>query len=115
MVNRVIVGAHYGMRDWLAQRITAVVMILYVLLFVVLVVSGPKLDFATWRMLFSPQWMKFATLLFLFSVYWHAWIGVRDIVMDYVNSAAIRLTLYSLVISALFVYAAWSVRILWGL
>lgn len=115
MVNRVVVGAHYGMRDWLAQRITAVIMVLYVLLFVVLVVSGPKLDFATWRMLFTPQWMKFATLLFLFSLFAHAWIGVRDIVMDYVNSAAIRLSLYSLVIAALFVYAAWSVRILWGI
>lgn len=115
MVNRVVVGAHYGMRDWLMQRITAVIMVLYVLLFVVMVASGPKLDFATWRMLFSPQWMKFATLLFLASLFVHAWIGVRDIVMDYITSAALRLALYSLVITALFVYAAWSVRILWGL
>jgi succinate dehydrogenase / fumarate reductase, membrane anchor subunit len=115
MVNRVIVGAHYGLRDWLAQRITAVIMATYVLVFVVLLVSGPKLDYAVWRALFSPQWMKFATLLFFFSLFLHAWIGVRDIVMDYVNSAAVRLAIYSLVIIALFVYAAWSVRILWGI
>ena len=115
MVNRVVVGAHYGMRDWLVQRISAVIMVLFVLLFVGLVIAGPKLDFATWRMLFTPQWMKLATLLFMFSVFVHAWIGVRDIVMDYVKSAAVRLTLYSLFIAALFVYAAWSVRILWGI
>jgi len=115
MVNRVIVGAHYGLRDWLVQRVTAVIITLYVLLFFGLVLSGPKLDFATWRLLFSPQWMKVATLLFMISVFVHAWIGVRDIIMGYVNSAGLRLALYSVVISALFVYAAWSARILWGI
>jgi succinate dehydrogenase / fumarate reductase membrane anchor subunit len=115
MVNRVIVGAHYGLRDWLVQRVTAVIMLLYVLLFFGLVLSGPRLDFATWRLLFTPQWMKFATFLFMVSVFVHAWIGVRDIVMDYVNSAGLRLALYSVFISVLFIYAAWSVRILWGL
>jgi succinate dehydrogenase / fumarate reductase membrane anchor subunit len=115
MVNRVIVGAHYGLRDWLVQRVTAVIMLVYVVLFFGLVLSGPALDFATWRLLFTPQWMKFATLLFMVSVFVHAWIGVRDIVMDYVNSAGVRLALYSVFISALFLYAAWSVRILWGL
>ena len=114
MVNRIVVGAHYGLRDWLAQRITAVIIALYALLFLVLLLSGPKLDYATWRLLFTPQWMKFATLLFLFSVYVHAWIGVRDIVMDYVKPVWIKVALYSVFICALLVYAAWSVRILWG-
>ena len=114
MVNRIVVGAHYGLRDWLAQRITAVIITLYAFLFLGLLLSGPKLDFATWRLLFTPQWMKLATLLFLFSVYVHAWIGVRDIVMDYVKPVWIKLVLYSLFICALLVYVAWSVRILWG-
>ncbi len=26
MVNRIVVGAHYGLKDWLVQRVTAVVM-----------------------------------------------------------------------------------------
>jgi len=115
MVNRLVVGAHYGLRDWLFQRLTAVFMIIYVAVFFVLVVSGPALDFATWRMIFTPQWMKFATLLFLFSLYLHAWIGVRDIVMDYIKHAGLRLALYSVFVAALLVYAAWSVRILWGI
>ena len=106
--------AHYGLRDWLFQRMTAVVMILYTALFVVLLVSSPKLDHATWRALFSPQWMKLATLLFLFCVFLHAWIGMRDIVMDYIKPVWIKMTLYTAVICALLVYAAWSVRILWG-
>jgi len=31
--KRLVVGAHYGLRDWLAQRVTAVVMAAYVIVF----------------------------------------------------------------------------------
>ena len=31
MVERIVSGAHYGLRDWLMQRVTAVVMALYAL------------------------------------------------------------------------------------
>ena len=114
MVNREVVGAHYGLRDWLAQRVTAVVMALYTMLFLVTLLSAPKIDFAVWRQLFAPQWMKLATLLFLASLYLHAWIGVRNIFMDYVKSSSLRLALYVIVIAALIVYAGWSAQILWG-
>ncbi len=114
MVDRTVVGAHYGLRGWLAQRVTAVVMALYTLLFLCLLLSAPKIDFATWRQLFTPQWMKLATLLFLVSLYLHAWIGVRNIFMDYIKSSALRLVLYVIVIAALVAYAGWSVQILWG-
>jgi len=74
----------------------------------------PVLDHAAWRGLFTPQWMKLATLLFLLSVYYHAWIGVRNIFMDYIKHGGVRLALHSLVIAALIVYAAWSAQILWS-
>ena len=115
MVDRAVVGAHYGLRDWLAQRVTAVVMVLYTLLFLAVLISSPKLDFSVWRQLFAPQWMKLATLLFLLSLYLHAWIGMRNILMDYIKSAGLRLVLYAIVIGALVAYAGWSVRILWGI
>ncbi len=114
MVEREIVGAHYGLRDWLAQRITAIVMALYTLLFLALLSGAPKLDFAAWRLLFAPQWLKLATLLFLLSLYFHAWVGMRNIVMDYIKSSSLRLALYAVVIAALAVYAGWSVQILWS-
>lgn len=114
MVKRQTVGAHYGLRDWLAQRVTAIVMALYTLLFLALLIGAPKVDFAAWRQLFAPQWLKLATLLFLLSLYYHAWVGVRNIVMDYVKSSSLRLALYVIVIAALIVYAGWSVQILWS-
>jgi len=59
--------------------------------------------------------MRSFSLLFLFAVFYHAWIGVRDIVMDYVKPAKIRLVIYVLVILALLLYSIWAVQILWGM
>ena len=63
--------------------------------------SGPPLDYATWRAIFALQWMKFATLLFLFGVFLHAWIGMRNIFMDYIKPLWLRLSLQVLTILAL--------------
>ena len=114
MVNRDVVGAHYGLRDWLAQRLTAIVMTLYSVLFILVLLCARELDFAGWREVFAPQWMKLATLLFLVSLFLHAWIGVRNIFMDYVKHGGVRLALYTLAIAWLVVCAGWSVQILWS-
>lgn len=115
MVKREVVGAHYGLRDWLAQRITAVVMAVYTFLVLAVLASLPGLDYWHWKALWELPVMRYATMLFLLSVYLHAWIGVRDIFMDYLKDPGLRLALYVIVIAALVSYAAWSVQILWGL
>lgn len=115
MVNRVVTGAHYGLRDWLVQRVTAVVMVLYSLFFAVDLLLQPALDYDTWSELFSSNVMRSFTLLFLLCVFYHAWVGVRDIVMDYVKPAGLRLAIHVVVILALVLYAIWSVQILWGM
>jgi len=115
MVNRVVTGAHYGLRDWLVQRISALVMAIYSVLLAGFLLWQPYVDYDIWTALFSYLAMKSFTLLFLLSLFYHAWIGVRDIVMDYIKPPGIRLTVYVLVILALFMYAIWSVQILWGM
>jgi succinate dehydrogenase / fumarate reductase membrane anchor subunit len=114
MVNRIVVGAHYGLKDWLLQRLTAVVMTVYTVIVGVAVLSRPSMDYAAWKALFAPQWFRVASLIFLFCLFYHAWIGVRDILMDYIQPTALRLSLETLVVLALVVYAFWSVTILWG-
>ena len=115
MVDRIVSGAHYGLRDWLMQRVTATVMALYSVFMVAFLVTHQPLQFEDWSGLFHNQWMRFASLLFLLSLYLHAWVGVRDILMDYVHPTALRLTAEVLVILALVSCTAWSVQILWGL
>lgn len=111
--KRIVVGAHYGLRDWLAQRITAVIMAVYTVVLLVAVLCLPALTYGNWAGLFASSWMKVATLLAILSLIYHAWIGVRDIYMDYLKSAGLRLFLQVLTIVALIGYAAWSAIILW--
>ncbi|MDP2879565.1 MAG: succinate dehydrogenase, hydrophobic membrane anchor protein [Sulfuricella sp.] len=104
-----------GLRDWLMRRVTAVVMALYSLFMAAFLLTHQPLQFADWSGLFGNPWMRLASLLALLCLYLHAWGGVRSILMDYVRSAAIRLTVEVLVILVLVGCAAWSVQILWGL
>ena len=113
MVKRIVVGAHYGLRDWLAQRVTAVIMAAYSVIVAAKLLSGPSLTFAAWRDLFAHGWMRVATLLFAVSVAWHMWVGVRDILMDYVKPDGVRLTLQVLVLVTIGAYAGWTIQILW--
>ena len=115
MVDRIVTGAHYGLSDWLVQRITAVLMAIYILFMVGYIALHPDIGYDRWTGLFSNQVMRACSLLFLLSVYYHAWVGMRDIVMDYVKSAGVRLAVYILVIIALLLYVIWAVQILWGL
>ena len=115
MVNRIVTGAHYGLRDWLAQRVTAVVMAVYALVVAGLLLRQASFGYDTWIELFSGNVMRTFSMLFLLSLFYHAWIGVRDIVMDYVKPAGVRLLIHVLVILALVLYVIWSVQILWGL
>jgi succinate dehydrogenase / fumarate reductase membrane anchor subunit len=115
MVNRVVTGAHYGLRDWLVQRVTAAVMALFVLAVVIYLLLQPRVDYDVWTDLFSGNVMRSFALLFLLSLFYHAWIGVRDIVMDYVHPAGLRLLAHVLVILTLVMYVIWSVQILWGM
>lgn len=115
MLNRVVTGAHYGLRDWLAQRVTAVVMVLFTLFVAVYLLLQPSVDYDVWTRLFSGSVMRSFSLLFLLSLFYHAWIGVRDIVMDYVKPASVRLLVHVLVILVLLLYVIWSVQILWGM
>jgi succinate dehydrogenase / fumarate reductase membrane anchor subunit len=113
MVKRVIVGAHYGTRDWLAQRVTAAIMAVYVVGVVALMASRAPLTYETWKSLFAQGWMRVATLLFVLSLAWHAWVGARDILMDYVKHDGLRLALQVLTVLLLAGYASWTIEILW--
>lgn len=111
--KRLVVGAHYGLRDWLIQRITAVILAVYTLFLVMMLLAQSEPGYESWAGLFAPLWMKVLTLIALASLIWHAWIGVRDIWMDYVKPAGLRLALYVLTVLWLLACAIWSVMVLW--
>jgi succinate dehydrogenase / fumarate reductase membrane anchor subunit len=115
VINRIVVGAHYGLKDWIAQRATAVVMAFYsVFIVAIFLVLGPT-DFEVWRSIFANGPVKFFTFLFALSLFYHAWVGIRDLWMDYVKPVSVRFTLHILTLLALIGYTAWTAAILWRL
>lgn len=112
-MKRVVVGAHYGLASWLAQRVTAVVMALYSLTLLVVFIRGAPISYGAWKDLFALGWMRVGTLLFAVSLAWHAWVGVRDILMDYARPDCLRFALQVITILVLGAYLGWTVQILW--
>lgn len=108
------VVAHYGWKDWLIQRITAVIMLVFSVLIIGFFLVHGKVSFAEWKQLFASPIMRILTLLFFLSVFYHAWIGIRDVLMDYIKPVSIRLTLQVAVVLFLVVCSIWTISILWG-
>jgi succinate dehydrogenase / fumarate reductase membrane anchor subunit len=113
--KRIVVGAHYGLSDWLAQRVTALLMALYTLVLVVQVLIPGEMGYDKWAGIFSAQWMKVLTFVVFVALAWHAWVGVRDIWMDYVKPVGMRLALQVFTIVWLVGCAGWAVQVLWRL
>jgi succinate dehydrogenase / fumarate reductase membrane anchor subunit len=114
--KRVVAGAHYGIRDWMAQRVTAVVLALFTLIVLVQVLfsKGP-LGYDHWAGIFAAQWMKTLTFVVIVALHYHAWIGMRDIWMDYVKPVGLRLALHAFSVAWLLGCAGWAVQVLWRL
>jgi succinate dehydrogenase / fumarate reductase membrane anchor subunit len=106
-------GAAYGLRDWLVQRVSAVFMLAYIGLMVGFVVLNHPLDYAIWKACFTHDSIRLLTALFWLNLCLHAWVGMRDILMDYVRQTGMRLALEALVLFVLVVYLIWAVQILW--
>jgi len=113
--KRLVVGAHYGLRDWLSQRVTALLMALFTVVLIVQLLFGAKLGYVRWAQIFSAQWMKVLTFVVIVSLAWHAWVGMRDVWMDYVKPVGVRLALQVFTIVWLAGCMGWAVQVLWRL
>ena len=111
--KRLVVGAHFGVGNFLLQRLTALILVVFFAILAVRLVAAGTLDYIAWASIFVPVWMKVLTLVAILALLYHAWIGVKDIWMDYVKPVWVRLTLQTLTALWLLACAVWSVQILW--
>ena len=118
--KRLVVGAHYGTIDFIIQRVTAVIMAVYTLVLLIGILVMPAFTYENWTALFTfyvgvlPVGQLLATLAFI-ALAWHAWIGVRDLWMDYVKSVGLRLLLQVLTILWLVGSVVYFAQILWSI
>lgn len=99
--------------QWLAQRISAVLIAVYTLLFALALLIAQPFEHAAWQAFFAQGWLRVASTIVLLCVAVHAWVGMRDILMDYAKPTALRVALYALVLLALAACLGWGATILW--
>ena len=113
MVDRKLTGAHYGLRDWAMQRATAVLMLIYTTALIVFLLALPG-DYAAWQAFFSQTWVKVFTQISFIALFLHAWVGIRDLWMDYIKPFGLLLFLQVATIVWLAGCMVYSVKVIWG-
>ncbi len=122
MVTNVTNLSRSGLYDWMAQRVSAVVLAAYVLFLLGFVVFNPGMGFAEWHGLFSNGAMRIFSLLALVALGAHAWVGMWTISTDYLTpmalgkwATAVRFLFQAACGIAMFAFFVWGVQILWGI
>lgn len=114
--KRIVVGAHYGLRDWLSQRVTAALMAFFtVVVLAQLVFTRGPIGYDKWAGIFAAQWMKVLTFSVIVALLYHVWVGMRDVLMDYIQPVGVRLALQVFTIVWLTGCAGWAIQVLWRL
>ena len=121
MVTSVTSLGRNGLYDWLVQRISAVVVLLYVLCHAAIILTTPDMTFETWQALFAGTTMRIFSLITLIALCAHAWIGIWTVATDYLTTrmlgpkgTVVRLVFLVFCAGVLAVYFLWGVMILWS-
>ncbi|MEN5016295.1 succinate dehydrogenase membrane anchor subunit [Erwinia sp. Eh17-17] len=114
MVSNASALGRNGIHDWLLLRAAAMVMTLYVLYILGFIVMSGTLTYDIWRGFFSSSFTKVFTLLTLFSILVHGWIGMWQVLTDYIKPLALRMMLQLVIVVALLVYAIYGTVVVWG-
>ena len=114
--------AFTGPSNWKIQRITSILMAVYLVFIVGYLMTNPALTYDQWSELNSLLPMRVFTLLVVAAVAFHAWIGMRCVFTDYITvrligpkANGLRNTLQVGLAFMLLFYLLWTIKILWGL
>ncbi|ORM73215.1 succinate dehydrogenase, hydrophobic membrane anchor protein [Pantoea wallisii] len=114
MVSNASALGRNGIHDWLLLRASAILITLYILYIIGFVVMTGTLTYDAWHGFFASSFTKVFTLLTLFSILIHGWIGMWQVLTDYVKSLVTRLVLQFAIVVALLSYAIYGTVVVWG-
>ncbi|MGL5385418.1 MAG: succinate dehydrogenase membrane anchor subunit [Serratia sp. (in: enterobacteria)] len=114
MVSNVSALGRNGVHDWLLLRASAIVITLYVIYILGFVITAPDITYEIWRGFFATSITKVFTLLTLLSILVHAWVGMWQVLTDYIKPLALRLVLQLAIVVTLLVYLLYGTIVVWG-
>ena len=101
-----------GLQSWALQRLSAVFLIAFCLYVVLDLSLHPLTGYMQWRSWLGQPLNSILVMLAAIMVLIHAWVGIRDVVMDYVYHLGLRLVVLSFLGLGLLACAVWLARIL---
>jgi len=104
--------AAQGLRAWLLQRFTAIYLAAYLLAVLTHFSLQKDLDYVAWHAWFATPWLGVATGLFTLALLLHVWVGIRDVLIDYVHTIWLRLSFMAITAVVLLGSAMWVLRTL---
>jgi succinate dehydrogenase / fumarate reductase membrane anchor subunit len=99
-----------GLKAWVVQRVTAIYLAVfgvYVLLQFVLAAPADHDALVAWV---SRPWVALGLLVFIPVLLAHAWVGIRDVFMDYVKPTGLRLAALSATAFVFLASGLWAVQ-----
>ena len=114
MVKRITSLTGSGVKDFFMQRMTAIVLAVYLVFLVVFALETTPLTYAVWASLFHCFWMKVFTVLALIALIKHAWVGMWTIFTDYIHCGCWRGILMCITLLLFLVYLIWGIQIVWS-
>lgn len=102
-----------GLRAWLVQRMSAVYMLFFIIFLLTHFVLDPPKSYPAWRDWMLSPGVNISASVFFAALLAHTWVGIRDVIMDYVHPIAVRVIALALLGLGLTGVGAWVIRILW--
>lgn len=103
-----------GLKDWYLQRVSSLILSVYLLFLLGYIVGHHPLTFEAWYAVFHHTITKAFTVLALLALIIHSWVGVWTILTDYITQKGVRLMLITLMVLSFIAYFVWTIEILWG-
>lgn len=102
-----------GLRAWLVQRMSAVYMLFFIIFLLTHFILDPPKSYTAWRDWILSPGPNVSTTIFFAALLAHTWVGIRDVIMDYVHPIAARIIALALLGLCLMCMSVWVIRILW--
>ncbi len=99
-----------GLRAWTLQRLTAIFMLVFSVFLLLRFTFERPHSFREWHAWVASPLMLLSAALFFVALTLHIWVGLRDVIMDYVHSLALRICLFFLLgieVAAVMLWAFW--------
>ncbi len=103
-----------GLRPWLMQRLSAVYIASFLLFILLTLIGTHTVSFTAWHHWVSLPLVNAAFALFVVALLIHAWVGIRDVIMDYVQPVVARFLLLLLFGLIFLISLLWSLRVLFS-